>query len=89
MLYFIEDFDAGLDGVSFHDSNTSNQGVRTYRTDGAGVDIIKVGDDGYGIGYTQDNEWLEYTVDVTEEGLYSLDIDIAASAEGGRFHLPV
>jgi len=81
-----ENFDEGVDGVSFHDSDTNNQGTKTYRSDGAGVDIVKVGENGFGIGYTKDNEWLEYTVDVKQPGLYSIDAEVA-SATGGMFHL--
>ena len=81
-----ENFDEGADGVAFHDSDSSNQGDKNYRSNGGGVDIVKVGDDNYGINNTKDGEWLEYTVDVKEAGLYSLDADVA-SLSGGRFHL--
>ena len=33
------------------------------------------------------NSWMEYTVDVAEEGLYTLDVEVAATQEGGMFHL--
>jgi len=36
---------------------------------------------------TKDNQWMEYTVDVQEEGYYSVDVEVAATKEGGRFHL--
>ena len=31
--------------------------------------------------------WMEYTVDVAEDGLFSLDVEVAAAQEGGMFHL--
>ena len=31
--------------------------------------------------------WMEYAVDVAEEGLYTLDVEVAATQEGGLFHL--
>lgn len=31
--------------------------------------------------------WMEYTVEVEEDGIYSLDIEMAATAEGGLFHV--
>ena len=34
-----------------------------------------------------DGAWMEYTVDVTEDGLYSLEVDVASAKEGGNFHL--
>ena len=33
------------------------------------------------------NSWMEYTVDVAEEGIYSLEVELAAAAVGGMFHL--
>ena len=36
---------------------------------------------------TKDGAWMEYTVDVAEEGLYTLDAEIAAAKAGGMFHL--
>ena len=36
---------------------------------------------------TKDNGWMEYTVDVKEDGIYSFDAEVAASKSGGMFHL--
>ena len=36
---------------------------------------------------TKDGQWMEYTVDVAEEGLYTLDAEIASAKTGGMFHL--
>lgn len=36
---------------------------------------------------TKDDGWMEYTVDVKEKGIYSFDIEVAATKTGGRFHL--
>ena len=36
---------------------------------------------------TQDDGWMEYTVDVKEKGIYSVDVEVAATKTGGRFHL--
>ena len=33
------------------------------------------------------DQWMDYTVDVAEEGLYSFDAEIAAGSTGGMFHL--
>ena len=80
-----ENFDQGAKDVAYHDSDSRNIGVTDYRTDAKGVDIIRIGD-GYGIGNTVSGEWLDYTVDVKEAGLYSIDIDVAAE-KGGLIHI--
>lgn len=36
---------------------------------------------------TKDDQWMEYTVDVKEKGIYTFDAEIAAAKTGGRFHL--
>ena len=36
---------------------------------------------------TQDGAWMEYTVDVTEDGLYTLEAEVASTKDGGSFHL--
>ena len=36
---------------------------------------------------TQSDGWMEYTVDVKEDGLYSMDVEIASTKTGGWFHL--
>ena len=35
----------------------------------------------------QDGQWMEYTVDVKEDGYYSFDAEVAAANANGRFHL--
>ena len=36
---------------------------------------------------TKNNQWMEYTVDVKEEGLYTLEAEVASTKTGGMFHL--
>ena len=36
---------------------------------------------------TKDGGWMEYTVDVKEDGVYSMDVEIASTKTGGTFHL--
>lgn len=61
-----ENYDYGGEGVAYSDTDAENEGGE-YRDDG--VDIVGIGS-GYGIGYTAAGEWLEYTVNVLESGIY-------------------
>ena len=36
---------------------------------------------------TKDGQWMEYTVDVKEDGLYTMEVEIASTKAGGMFHL--
>lgn len=67
-----EDFDEGGEGFTFHDSDAQDEGKANYRTDNEGVDIV-TGNNGYALGYTATGEWLEYTVDVQQEGIYAFE----------------
>ena len=36
---------------------------------------------------TNSNSWMEYTVDVAEDGLYTMDMEVASTNANGLFHL--
>ena len=79
-----ENFDRGGEGMTFHDTDDNREGdAASYRTDG-GIDIVK-GNNGYAIGYTAANEWMEYTVDVKEPGEYSYDAYASSGTTGSGF----
>lgn len=77
-----EDFDNGNYGVTYSGvaGASGDDGDHSYRgEDYASVDIVKNGT-GRAIGYTEADEWLEYTVDVKEAGEY----DVVASVSNGN-----
>jgi len=81
-----ENYDEGGQGVGYNDTEEENlaetAGSATYRDDD-GVDI-EVGTDQTNIGYTNAGEWVNYTVEVTQTGIYDIDFVIASgSASGG------
>ena len=78
-----ENYDIGGQGVSYSDNESANQG-EVYREDG--VDIVSA-TDGYAVGYTVAGEWLEYTVNVAKEGVYSFDATVATGSKGSSFQL--
>ena len=81
-----EDFDKGGDGMTFHDSDATNEGDSNYRTDSEGVDFVK-GNGGVVIGYTAANEWLEYSVNATVTGKYSCEATVSSGTTGSGFTL--
>ena len=82
-----ENYDLGGETVAYHDSDVANTGGQ-YRT-GDGVDIEATSDTGGGfnVGWTQANEWLEYTVNVAAAGNYTLTERVASGAGGGSFRI--
>ncbi len=79
-----ENYDTGGPGVAFNDLTPANQGG-AYRNDA--VDIESTNDGGYNVGWIETNEWLEYSVNVTSAGNYSITARIAAIAAGKTFRL--
>lgn len=79
-----ENFDAGGEGLTFHDSDTNDEGGTSYRSNNGGVDIVS-GNGGYAIGYTAAGEWMEYTVDVQKAGIYSYEVYASSGLDGSGF----
>jgi GH35 family endo-1,4-beta-xylanase len=81
-----ENFDSGADGIAFHDSDTKDDGNVGYRKDNEGVDIV-TGNGGYAIGYTSSGEWLEYTVNVAEAGIYAFEATVSSGVTNSGISL--
>ena len=81
-----ENFDKGGEGLSFHDSDSNDEGDASYRSDNEGVDIVK-GNNGNAIGYTSTGEWLEYTVNVKADGIYKYSATVSSGVSNSGFRL--
>jgi hypothetical protein len=82
----VENYDingVGTGNSSYADNDSENRGG-VYRKDG--VDIYKGGDN-YAIGYTQEGEWLEYTVNVERDGKFYISANVASGTESSSFSL--
>ncbi len=71
----------GGDVDSYSDNDSENQGDAKFRED-LGVDIVE-GGTGMAIGYTASGEWLEYTVEVPEDGDYAIKASASTGMENG------
>ena len=70
----VENFDDGGQTVAYYDRTPGNSGGQYRDTD---VDIESCSEGGYNIGYTDDGEWLEYTVEVASGGRYDLGFRVS------------
>lgn len=80
-----EDFDEGGEGVGYHDSDTVNNGVATYRV--GGVDIGLLNTPGHAVGWSNHGEWLAYTINVATAGRYRPVLRVASALSGGTAQL--
>ncbi len=78
-----ENYDVAGQGFSYFDNNSDNKGG-AYREDG--VDIEAAGDN-YVVGYTEAGEWLKYSVNVAEDGMYSITAKVSTASDTKGFML--
>ena len=87
-----ENYDEGGHNKSFYDKDRENQG-KAYREDE--VDVVDISDSkcgdaacaGYAIGYTNDGEWVEYTINVTADAKYDITANVATAFETSAMQL--
>jgi len=99
---FATDYNLGRNGFAYFDNDTANYNSSTgeyvnwnagwaYRNDG--VDIEKCTDrdstNGFNVGWTGDNEWMEYTVVVDTTASYTLNIRSASGSSGSKIRLEI
>ena len=80
-----ENFDNGGPGVAYYGTNNINNGG-LYRTSET-VGIENCSEGGYDVGWTNAGEWLQYTVNITAVGTYTLQARIASSNGGGPIYI--
>ena len=83
-----EDFDIpgkGSGNDSYKESKSAEDGDSDYRA-GTGVDLYKRGS-GIVVGYNDEGDWLEYTVNIQEAGNYTFFAAVAADHAGGSFKM--
>ncbi len=79
-----ENYDVGGQGVSYFDKDVKNKGG-VYREDAVDVGRLDSTSDGFVVGYTEEGEWLEYTVNVARSGAYKLTLNASSGADGASF----
>jgi hypothetical protein len=88
ILIQAEDFDAGVEGVAYHDVDAANLGGK-YRSTGVDIQSTTDAGGGYNLGYVKAGEWLKYTLDVATAGAYAIDFRVASAGSNGKFHLEI
>jgi hypothetical protein len=89
---FAVHYDIGNQGVSYYDteykqvSSDDNQNVGnrgwSFRNDGVDIEACSDPLVDYNIGWIETGEWLEYTVNVTQAGTYTVRARIASTGSG-------
>ncbi|MEM6698263.1 MAG: cellulase family glycosylhydrolase, partial [Bacteroidota bacterium] len=80
----MEEYDNGGEGLAYHDSDPANIPAG-FRLD-EGVDIGTFGE-GFILEYVASGEWIEYTVEVAEAGIYTIEAEVASQVANGTFNI--
>ena len=80
-----ENYDLGSNGVSYFDTDAGNNGGQ-YRTDDVDIETCSDTLGGYDVGWINDGEWMNYTVDVNAE-ITMLNVRIASVSAGGNLQI--
>jgi len=99
-VIYATDFDLGQNGHAYFDNEVATYHVTTgtftawnngwsYRNDGVDIEPCEdnISTNGYNVGWIETDEWLKYSVDVLEPGLYDVSFRVAGGADGGAFSL--
>jgi aryl-phospho-beta-D-glucosidase BglC (GH1 family) len=92
------DYDLGINGAAYFDNDTADYHIstqkrtagnrgRVYRNDGVDIRKDSALEDSYFVSDIEDGEWLQYTVNVAEKGIYHVVLMIACRNEWGRITL--
>jgi hypothetical protein len=94
-IVYASDYDLGKIYYAYNDAdyqNTGSNGVwnsgYSYRNDG--VDIEKCNNllsNGFNVGWISADEWLKFSVNVAQSGLYDINLNISAPNTGGKIRI--
>jgi hypothetical protein len=79
-----ERYDTGGAEVAYHDSDAVNSPGRAYRTDGVDIASVAGAGNGHVVTSMYGSEWLEYTVQVPQSGLYTFNFRHSGPASSIR-----
>jgi len=78
-------YDTGGSRVSYSDNDTTNRGNGIRQNEGVDTQFLASAGN---VGWINDGEYLEFTVDVATSGLYRVTFDVATlRSSSSRFHL--
>lgn len=98
-ILFASDYDIGRAGIAYHDKDSAEYWVETsvrtpwniggqYRNDGVDIETCK--DDitnGYNVGWIEAGEWMQYSLYVTGDEVFDVNVRYAAKDNAGRIRL--
>jgi endoglucanase len=92
-------YDLGKNGYAYWDRDTADyrvSGVKgvgnrghTYRNDGVDIVMDSSHYETYYVNHIEDGEWLQYTIDVKQKGIYTIGLSVASETTGGAVSISI
>ena len=84
-----EHYDLGGSGVSYLDSDATNNGNRFRVLEGVDIEVSEDAGGGFNVGWIAVGEWIEYTIEVPGDDAreFLLDVRVASPGSNARFGL--
>ena len=99
---FATDYNLGRNGFAYFDNDTANFHGSTniyinwnqgwsYRNDGVDIEVCTDANanNGFNVGWTENGEWMEYSVEVDSTASYTLSLRSASGSSGSKVRLEV
>lgn len=99
-IIYAVDYDLGRNGFAYFDNDTADYHTSTgkrnagnrgwiYRNDGVDITKDSTQYEKYYVNHIEKGEWLQYTVNVSQKGTYTLKINAAADQASGRMNISI
>jgi hypothetical protein len=82
-----ENYDLGGPGVAYNDADVVNSGGQYRPNDQVDIETTSDTGGGYNVGWTNAGEWMNYTVNITTTGVYTLQARLASASAGNTLHV--
>jgi endoglucanase len=92
-------YDLGKNGYAYWDRDTADYRVsgvngvgnrgHTYRNDGVDIVMDSSHYETYYVNHIEDGEWLQYTIDVKQKGIYTIGLSVASETTGGAVSISI
>lgn len=92
-------YDLGRPGLAYYDTDIATYHISTgnytawnrgwtHRNDGVDIEpcIDDVNSNGLNVGFLDAGEWMNYQVNVLQEGVYNVNVRVASEESSGQFH---
>ena len=101
-VIYAAEYDLGRVGEAYLDNDLATYHVNTgiftawnngwqFRNDGVDIEECEdnINTNGFNVGWINEGEWMQYTIDVQESGVYEIQMRLATPGSTGRFHYTI